>query len=181
MTIATSTRSTIGSQLDRAVAGAGGAPLSNEQKKRLVMLARRAFAAVSAKLGAAADPLAFDAWRRMEQWKAVGTYHLTATTNADYAALKAHFLALLGAHGAAEKLLVEHKTQSRAWAAKKLEGECNAARDVIAQPFAYVWAIAQTRYKAARIEDLSPRQLWGLVFDIRRAAQRRRKRIAIGG
>jgi hypothetical protein len=49
------------------------------------------------------------------------------------------------------------------------------ARDVIERPEDYAQTIAGCKYKA-RLEALSPKQMWTIVFDVRRAAQQRRKK-----
>jgi hypothetical protein len=57
----------------------------------------------------------------------------------------------------------------------KLHAELASAADVIKRPHDYVAAIAAARFKTSLIEtDLAANQIWNLVFDIRRAAQRRR-------
>jgi hypothetical protein len=57
----------------------------------------------------------------------------------------------------------------------KLHAELANASDVIKRPHDYVAKIAAARFKTSLIEtDLAANQIWNLVFDIRRAAQKRR-------
>ena len=96
-----------GRTVQQCQAGAAGGALSNEQKKRVVLLARAAWA----KLGkpgfadqAADVPAeirlkeaeAFDLWRHTEQRKAAGTAHLTCAENRSYPSYMSHFARLAG-------------------------------------------------------------------------------------
>jgi hypothetical protein len=48
--------------------------------------------------------------------------------------------------------------------------------DVIEHAEGYVFAIARARYKVGSMDELGEKQLWVLLFDLRRNAQRRRKK-----
>jgi len=163
--------------LDRAIDGAALAPLDNEQKRSLILLARRAYRRYET-----ATPederRSFEDWRRREQKIAVERDSLRASTNEDFRYLKAHFLRLCGDAVAADRLATSARLEPRQWARKKLEKECAAAADVIARPVEYVSSIARARFKVPDLDALAEKQLWILVFDVRRNAQRRRKTAA---
>lgn len=165
--------------LDRAMDGAAMAPMTNEQKREIILLARRAYKRYEAAQDSGqAVACPFEDWRRREQKIAVERDSLRASTNEDYRYLKAHFLRLCGCEVAATKLQETAAMEPRIWARKKLEKECEAAADVIDRPLEYVSAIARARFKVADLDALAEKQLWILVFDLRRNAQRRRKKHA---
>lgn len=157
-------------QIDRAIQGAALQPLSKEQKRALVLLARKAFERSDLK-----SQMSFEDWRHHQQLLCVERASLTACTNEDFNFLRSHYLALLGQSRAAESVRAAACCEPRTWALTKLRKECEAAEDVIAQPWPYVQAIARSRFKGAQIEDLAEKQVWSLIFDIRRNAQRRRR------
>jgi len=171
--------------VDKCVAGAGGAPLTKKQKQEICIVAREAWE----KLGRPgfddqAEGLppeirmkkteAYTLWRRDEQRKAGGSANLTCSSNGQFARLMEHFCRLAGrkqsmAHWSGRKV---GDAQRQAMA--RLRRECDKARDVIEEPEAYVASIARSKYKTPAIEDLSPRQVTVLTFDLRRGAQKRR-------
>lgn len=158
---------------ERAERGAANAPFSFEQCRRIVILARRTFGRLSEK-GAIPAGCGFDAWRHDQVMAAVSRSGLRACLNQDFQPLKAHFLELLGCEPAAEAARFRAATDPRRQALAALEREMGDAADVIERPREYVAAIARCRFKGQPLEELTARQVWGLVFDIRRNAQRRR-------
>lgn len=155
--------------LDRAEAGAANTPLSAGQKRDLILLARRAWE----KAGALES---FDAWRHRQILLCVERPGLRACTNADYGYVSAHFLALVGQADFAHRQRDRADANDRTMALAKLDAELDAAADVIENGAAYVAAIARARFKTTLIRtDLNAKQIWGLVFDLRRNAQRRRR------
>ena len=173
------------SALDRAVSGAAGAPLSAQQRQRLCALASRAWkqrcaqGLAAAPVAGVVDPGLFERFRHEENFKSCHKEHLRACTQADWPALKAHYLRLLGDREQARRLELRQATQGAAMALAKLRAEAERAGDVIARPFDYVGAIARARFKLP-LEQLGAKQIWTLVFDLRRNAQRRRKGLAVG-
>lgn len=181
--------------IDRATAGAASRPLSNEQRMRLAIAARRAFEAQrEAGLVSAEETAA--TWRRRHAMMAVERPGVRQCVNEDYLMLMAHYadmhaLALKklcdfggamrlaarseGLRRRADALRTEALTEQRTWAQARLEKEYAAASDVIERPAAYVSSIARARFKTATLADLSERQIWMLIFDLRRNAARRRK------
>jgi hypothetical protein len=167
------------SVLDRCVDGAALAPLTSEQRRELALLARAAFRRLceAGALGEAAD---FDDWRREQTMMCCERPGLRQSRQEDYQLIRAHFLRLVGQDSMADRAVSRGVSEPRRVAEYKLDAECQAARDVIDAPRAYVESIARARYHGARIEELGEKQLWVLVFDLRRNAQRRRKRGAAG-
>lgn len=173
--------------LDRAVSGESNAPLTHDQKAALCILAGEAWELAGRPYF---DDQAIDLpaclrltksdglelWRHEQQEIACGKRHLTAATQRDYLALRSHFRRLLGRDEDADRDAARSGIQENKLALSKLDHECVAARDVIDRPHDYVGSIARTRYKAP-VHDLSPRQIWVLIFDLRRNAQRRRKKV----
>lgn len=170
--------------IEKAAAGASGAPLSVDQKKRLCMWAADAWAKAGHPHYAdqAADlpacirltkTQALALWRHEEQVKACGKKHLTACTQRDYLALRAHWFVLLGRPREAARDAIESQLDERQVALKKLRDECSLALDAIEKPWDYVSAIAWKRNKA-RPEDLSAKQIWSLIITLRSRAYKRR-------
>lgn len=159
--------------LDRCIEGAALVPLSGEQKRDLAQLARRAFNKLydSGKISESSE---FDAWRHQQVRQVCERNGLREARNEDYLALQVHFLGLLGHTAMADRKRVQAQLEPQRWALAKLQAECEAASDVIDRPREYASSIARGRFKTAQIENLSEKQLWMLVFDIRRNAQRRR-------
>jgi hypothetical protein len=156
--------------LTRAISGAALAPLSREQIRELVILARKVYGLKSMVSG-----LSFDAWRRKETLLTVERPGLRQCRQEDFLRLKAHWLKALGAVKQAERVQARAQIEPRQMALHKLHAELASAADVIKRPHDYVAAIAAARFKTSLIEtDLAANQIWNLVFDIRRAAQRRR-------
>ncbi|HMO03915.1 MAG TPA: hypothetical protein PKC67_02490 [Kiritimatiellia bacterium] len=159
--------------IDRAVRGSELSPLSKEQKATICILAREAYDKVGIHSG---DD--YEAWRHDQQQEACGRSSLCTATQKDYRALRGHFRALLGHKRAALRDFVASEVGDPGFVLAKLNHECTAASDVIARPFDYVQSIAKARFKTADLRSLSAKQVWNLVFDLRRDAQRRRRKAA---
>lgn len=159
--------------IDRAMAGSGAAALTKEQRRRMV--ARYIVPAWKHQrsLGLAGEDM--EAWRREEQWKACRKEYLRAATQADWAPLCAHFLRLAGNVAAGNRQDLRGRCQGIHVALWHLRQAMDHARGTIERPEEYCAAIAKARFKTRDVKSLSERQVWGLVFDMRRAAQRRRK------
>ena len=152
---------------DRAVSGAALAPLSGEQKRNLVLLARDAWA----REGHAED---FDTWRRRHCMMAVEKPGLTACRNEDYNPLRAHFLSLLGRKTEASRCGVRQFSDPRRQAQVKLEEECLDAADVLPRAREYAAGFLRNARKVS-IEEADAKTIWHAIFVVRRrAAQLRR-------
>lgn len=157
----------------RAMNGAALQALTNEQKTRLVLLAREAFDHLVARgaLGDAAEP---DVWRREQCMQAVERPGLTACRNEDYLPLRAHFLRVLGRADAAEIAAMRAWTDPRRQALAKLRQECEAAADVMPAAGAYAAGFVRNK-RGVAIDDADAKTIWHAVFIVRRrAAQLRR-------
>jgi len=163
----------------RAERGAASTPLSNEQRQKLALLARRAFAHLDGIGMLGRDEQDFDTWRHRQCLQVAERDGLKLCRNEDFCHLKAHFLRLSGQVALADKVEFASASDDRRRALAVLTREIAAARDVIEDPRRYVETIAASKFKREDIErDLTSRQVWTLVFDIRRAAQKRRARRA---
>ena len=168
-----------------AINGAASAPLSKEQKRNLCILAERAWNAHGCPLWEPRqDPAirlcrtsAMELWRHMEQERLTGRKHLTQCGQADYFLLKAHFARLAGADREADAAEARIPGDDARRAMAVLRAELAAARSQIADPRRYVETIARCKYKEA-IEDLTAKQVWTVIFDLRRAVWARKKTAA---
>lgn len=149
--------------------------LSNAQKAGIAMLARRAYAAWP---GRAAFEQAnherspskcFEAWRRVEQGKAVGLPSLRLCLQDHFLPLRAHFGSLAGADGRALNDLMRHAEEPRIRARWKLQ----QALDERGLDENYAAAICRAQFKCA-LGDASEKQLWNLFFTV----SKRRKKVA---
>jgi hypothetical protein len=168
----------------RAIQGAAGAPLDAQQKGKICALAREAWER-QGRPGFAGQPEdipdemklspseAYKLWRQNEQGLAVGHEHLTACQQRHFPELMRHFSVLAGRQSNAaywgQRGLTDPARQARA----KLERTFGEVSDVIDNPGAYAAKICRARYRC-EIPDANSNQVWTLVFDLRRNAQRRR-------
>jgi len=159
--------------ITRCIDGAALAPLSREQKKDLILLAQRAFQRLYDS-GTLSESTEFESWRHQQVMQVCERGGLREARNEDFLALQGHFLGLLGQPVLAERRRVASQLEPRRWALAKLHQECDAATDVIDRPWDYICSIARSRFKTPQIEELGEKQIWMLMFDVRRNAQRRR-------
>lgn len=160
--------------IDRCVSGAALAPLTGEQRQKLALLARRAYDRQHPDTVHRPPSTAFDLWRHAQVMQAVERAGIRECRQEDYDVVQAHFLRLLGQRAMAERVQIRAEVEPRRQALTKLRMECAAAADVIDRPEEYVAAIANARFKTRILDDLGEKQVWSLVFDLRRNAQRRR-------
>ncbi len=149
------------------------AALTNRQKVHLARLAWRAQNRVEALARGRGEEVAevgAEEWRHAEVVKACGKKGLRCCGQGDYKAVEAHFLELLGEHGAAFAAEVRAATEDRRQAEAVLVRECAKA----GVKLAYAEAICQRQFRLG-LYDASERQIWCLVYTVRnRAAARRR-------
>ena len=86
---------------ERAMQGGAAAPLTNEQKKSAVLLARRAFDLLQGG-GAIGEAVTFDNWRHGECMQCVERGGLTFAAQSDWPYIQAHFAALISRHTGSE-------------------------------------------------------------------------------
>ena len=157
--------------IDRAVRGSELSPLTREQKRRLVMLARTAYDRVGCREGQT-----FADWRHEQQQAACGLSSLRAATQRDFRTLRGHFRAIAGDKVGAFRDFLASETGDAGFALAKLRHEIRNAADVIQDGERYVQSIARSRFKTSDLNALGAKQVWNLIFDVRRAAQRRRRK-----
>lgn len=143
------------------------APLSSQQKQRLAILSREAYAkqpglvrGLEGKQGPS-PVLKFDRWRHAQAIKAVGR-RISEATQGDYLPLKAHFLDLAGKPVAAMQAHMRRETEPQRVALHKLTREC-AAKGL---DLSYAAAICRRQFRCA-LEEASEKQLWCLFFTVR--------------
>ncbi len=171
------------SRQQKAIQGAACAPLSREQKRDICMLAEKAWDLQGQPYYDAEDDTdlalsksaAQDLWRHQEQERITGRKHLTACGQADYLLLKAHFSRLAGFEDQAEACEERRAGDDGRRAHAALEREMAYARTQISNVRGYVAVIARSKYKTTELSDLTAKQIWTLLFDLRRAVSRRKK------
>ena len=144
--------------------------LSNGQKSYLAQLARRAFDQLRVGQGGADDGIKPDDWRRDQVAKACGKNGLRCCGNLDFRLVEGHFLNLLGESGRA--IFVRAQTEP------KRQAEAVLLRELGRYGFniAYAEHICRSKFKCSVTELENPKQVWVLVYDIRRTGQARRKK-----
>ena len=165
-----------------AINGAACVPLSKEQKRILCILAERAWNAKGCPFWEPQqDPdirlcrtSALELWRHLEQEHLTGRKHLTQCGQADYELLRAHFARLAGDHRDAEAAEARMHGDDARRAKAVLRAELVAARCQIADPRRYASTIAMCKYKKT-LESLTAKQVWTIIFDLRRAVWARKK------
>lgn len=159
--------------IDRAMRGSSQAPLRKGQRR--LLMARLIVPAwnVMRVRGLAGEDL--ESWRREEQFKACHKEYLRAATQSDYPKIVAHFMRLLGRAEDARRWDLKAVGGNIAVARHKLREAIAAAAPTLGDAAAYAAAIARCKFKTADLDALTARQAWTLVFDIRRAAQKRRQ------
>lgn len=155
-------------------------PLSHEQKAQLCQLAREAYdawpgrAAFEECNGELSRSKCFEAWRRVEQGKAVGIQSLTRCTQDHFLPLRAHFRAMLGNGGGALRDHLRAQEEPRIRARWKLQ----QALDERELNEAYAASICRRQFRC-ELGDASEKQLWALFFTVtnrRKAAKPARPR-----
>lgn len=174
--------------ITRCIEGAALAPLGARERQELARLARRAWDKVRSGTQESGNGnpefmssrlTDFDAWRHQQVMIACERAGLREARNEDYGLIKAHLLRIIGQDAMADRQVDRAQIEPRRVALHKLGEECKAAEDVIDKPLEYVSAIGRARYHGAGLDDLGEKQIWGLVFDLRRNAQRRRAKSSV--
>jgi hypothetical protein len=147
-------------------------PLTNTQKAALSQLAKRAWE-IQTRAHAADLPL--DAWRAEQAIRAVGC-RISAATQAHYLDLKAHFLTMAGETDAAFETALRAKDEPVEVAIHALHSACTKAK----VPLTYAKKIALDKYQTDDLERLESRQIWHLVYSVKRAGSRRRQHLPGG-
>jgi len=157
--------------------------LSALQIKRLILLARqayaaRALAAVPAAVGddcafdvpsEAVEAQGFDEWRRRECLLAVERPGLSACRNEDYLPLLAHFLQILGRGDEADEARARASFDARGRAMHEFQRACVDAAKALDNPEAYADGFLR-KACGVGIRDASDKQIWRAVYLLRRKA-----------
>ena len=141
-------------------------PLTREDKARVCILAREAFEHMHGR-GPATQAELGD-WRREQQRKACGFDSLTLCQQEHLAALEAHFLDLKGESGQAFRKLMQPQMRER----QKVLGVLQANLRTFGLMEGYAATICRSRCKC-ELGQASVKQLWHVIFTIRRNQQRK--------
>jgi hypothetical protein len=155
--------------IERCMDGAALAPLSGDQKRELVLLARDAFKAVCGVSGH------FDTWRHYQVKLAVERDGLTRCRNEDFLPLKAHFIGMLGRKASAGRYLARAACEPRRQALAKLEQTIRKVADVLPDAREYAAGFVQNKRKVS-MDEADAATVWHAVFLLRRRAAQLRKR-----
>jgi len=164
--------------INAAIAGAALAPIGSAEKRELAILCRKAWNSLGRPGlepgGTVGD--AFDRWRRLQVMQCVERHGLRECRHEDFGFIRAQMLRILGAKRQADAAVLRAATEPRRQALARLRAEYRAAVH-IANPAGYVTAIARDKFKTTLIEtDLSANQIWQLIFSLRAAESRRRRK-----
>lgn len=167
---------------ERAIAGAGSAPISAEQVRTLILAAQSAWRAQSA---AGLADTEFEAWRHGALFDACRMRSFRAVTQREYGAVLAHFTAMSGrpasapsvrrASAIAGREACGEGDRRRAEAA--LRSECVTLDEVFGKGRAFWYAESLfEKIHNTRVEVATAAQIWQVLFTLRnRAATKRRK------
>ena len=160
--------------LDSCVEGAALGYMEPKERDNIDRMGRVAYDMLRCS-GSIPDGVHFLAWLDDQVRQACERDGLYQARHEDYNYIRGHLARLMGnaTTQQAANRRIPMEPGVRALAA--LRRECDDARDVIERPRHYVVKIAKARFKTSDVKRLDARQLWGLVMDIRRCAQRRRK------
>jgi hypothetical protein len=156
--------------------------LAKNQKAYLAQLARKAFEVKREEArrdGAVLDGGIymnamlndFEEWRHEEVARACGKLGLRCCTQNDYGAVKGHFLAMLGAEGAAVKAMVRGEGNDGRIARYKLRQELEAG----GLKWSYGESICRNKYKCD-LANANTKQVWTIVFDVRRSVAAKKRK-----
>lgn len=175
-----------GRMQERAMEGGRAAGLSREQKAKVCQMAQRAWERQGRPYWADQEgvpealrlskSLALETWRQEEQDHVAGKRSLKECGQGEFCLLMAHFSQLAGEWDEAaywgERASGDGKRRAM-WALKR---EAEKAEGALGNPERYAAAIAEDKFGTADPERLSEKQIWTLVFDLRRAAARKGRR-----
>lgn len=168
---------------EKAIAGAASAALSRLQKRMVCQAAAAAwekagrphFCQGAAEPWALSKSAALELWRQEQQERITGRRHLTACGQADFPLLLAHFEQLGGKAASANHWQNRRAGDDARRARRALEAELASAFPTLVNPRAYVWQIARAKFKCGDLDRLSEKQLWTLLFDLRRAVAAKKR------
>lgn len=167
---------------ERAMEGGREARLSREQKSKVCQMAQRAWDRLGRPLFEdesmpeclrMGKSLALEAWRQEEQEHLTGKRSLKEMGQGDFCLLMAHFAQLAEDWDAAEFWGERARNDGKRRALWTLEREMKRCGEALGHAQRYVCAIADDKFGTTDFSRLSEKQVWTLVFDLRRAAARK--------
>lgn len=159
--------------------------LTKKQKAVICDLANQAFAAqekwgqVSVPTGVSRSSVIAD-WRRAKQIDTVGLASLTACDQRHYNALVTVFAHLAGRSADAFRSSMREDKPGQALG--QAEGvrqalwhlKTNCEANGLAYP-AWPLALAKDKFRAHALEDLSPKQIWQIIYTVRNRASKKKE------
>lgn len=170
---------------ERAIEGGRGVRLSREQKAKVCQMAQQAWERLGRPLfddqGDTPDclrlskSLAFETWRQLEQERVTGKSSLRQMGQGEFCRLMAHFAQLAEDYDAAQFWGERAESDGKRRALWHLEREMRRCGPALGHAERYVCSIAEDRFGTTDLSQLGEKQVWTLVFDLRRAAARKRR------
>ena len=163
-----------GDSIDRAAAGAAGAPLTAEQKRNLIMVASKAYKVQTA-LNIYNDGT-FDAWRHEQAREACGVGSFCAMQQRHYLKALAKFRMLAGED--VSRLTRREVGDGTRRAFAKLQAECREQAEAfggVDAAMEYAGRLSSAMLKCP-LPSASERGVWRVVYTLRHRAQQIRRR-----
>lgn len=171
---------------EKAMEGGREARLSREQKAKVCQMAQQAWERLGRPLFADQDgvpdclrlskSLALETWRQLEQEHLTGKRSLKEMGQGEFCLLMAHFAQIAGDYDAAQFWGERATSDGRRRALWQLERELEKAGAALGHAQRYAAAVAVDKFGTADFSQLGEKQVWELVFTVRRAAARKRGR-----
>ena len=177
-------------QQERAMEGGRGVRLSREQKAKVCQMAQRAWERLGRPMYAdqgdtpdclrLSKSLALETWRQLEQERVTGKRSLREMGQGEFCLLMAHFAQIAEEYDAAEFWGERAESDGKRRAIFALRREIERADPALGHAQRYVGAIAEDKFGTTNLSQLGEKQVWTLVFDLRRAVARKREKAAGG-
>ena len=169
--------------IDKAVRAQGGAVVKPHQVKAMILAARRAYSE-QAKAGLVDDGVDFDAWRRATLHDVVGAAapdSFRAVTQRDYAAVMDYFGRLAGDKRAEARRsdTIADEERRALWALNFAERDAAGTLGGREGARRYADALFRKIHKTDRY-GATARQVWAVIFTLRKRATKRRAKTALG-
>ena len=173
-------------QQERAMEGGRSGRLSREQKAKVCRLAQAAWERQGRpyfddqgdvpECLRLSKSLAFETWRQEEQGNLTGKRHLTEMGQGEFPLLMAHFAQLAGEWDEATYWGERAQGDGKRRAMWQLERTVQRCAEALGNAERYACAIARNKFGTSDTAQLTEKQVWTLVFDLRRAAARKGRR-----
>ena len=170
---------------ERAMEGGRGARLSREQKAKVCQMAQRAWERLgrpffddqgdTPECLRLSKSMGFEVWRQEEQERVTGKRSLKDMGQGEFCLVMAHFAQIAEEYDAAEFWGRRAQSDGKRRALWALRREMERSDAALGHAQRYVCAIAEDRFGTTDLAQLGEKQVWTLVFDLRRAAARKRR------